>query len=317
MTPFAKLNTRAKGTLIMLFGIFFIIPDSLFIRLIDADSLVIAFWRCMLIGSVIFVGLLAYYRGSLWHHTKAIGIEGVVFAIATGTSALFFVVAIGNTDVANVVFILTTIPIFAAVFSAVLLREWPTRRTTITIGFVIVGIGIIASDSLTTGSGNMFGDLMALLTAALFAMAITMIRAKKDVSMLPALPFAHFGCALVLVFFVDVMSVPTHQWGLVWLHGGVFITLGTLGLSLAPRYLPSAEVGLFVLLEAVLAPILVWFWIGEEPTRNTVLGGVLVLVVLFVSNVIALIRANKRQKKMVAKIAQRRAQRATDSRNKP
>lgn len=288
------MSTRLKGTLITLFGILLIIPDSLFIRLIEADTLVIAFWRSALTGGTIFIGLALYYRGALLRHTRAIGWPGVVFIFASGSSALFFVVAIEYTRVANVVFILTAIPIFAAVLSAVLLREWPTRRTNITIGFVIVGIGIIASDSMQTGRDNLFGDLMALLTASLFALSMVMVRMKKEVSMLPALPLAYVGCAVLLLPFVDIWAVQTGQWGLVWLHGGVFIMLGTIGLSLGPRYLPSAEVGLFVLLESVLAPLLVWFWIGEEPTVKAIIGGVLVLGVLFVSNVIALVRANRR-----------------------
>ena len=44
-------------------------------------------------------------------------------------------------------------------------------------------------------------------------------------------------------------------------------------LTYAPRLITSAEVGLFLLGESVLAPIWVWLVIGEQPTDRVLLGG--------------------------------------------
>ena len=42
-----------------------------------------------------------------------------------------------------------------------------------------------------------------------------------------------------------------------------FLFLATCLLAMGPRYISSAEVSLLILLESVLAPLLVWAWIGE------------------------------------------------------
>jgi drug/metabolite transporter (DMT)-like permease len=52
-------------------------------------------------------------------------------------------------------------------------------------------------------------------------------------------------------------------------------------------------VALLILLESVLAPLLVWLVIGEQPGYWTIVGGVVVLGVLVVSNVVALRRTNR------------------------
>ena len=51
---------------------------------------------------------------------------------------------------------------------------------------------------------------------------------------------------------------------------------------------PAPQVGLFLLLEAVLGPIWVWLFIGETPTANAVLGGVIVVSAIVVHTLFCL-----------------------------
>lgn len=44
------MSDQAKGLLITCLGVLFVVPDSLFVRLIDAEALTIAFWRLFLAG---------------------------------------------------------------------------------------------------------------------------------------------------------------------------------------------------------------------------------------------------------------------------
>ena len=113
--------------------------------------------------------------------------------------------------------------------------------------------------------------------------------------MIPALPLAYIACALIILPFVEPLSIPPSQWWLVALHGGFFITLSSCMLALGPRYISSAEVALLILLESVLAPLLVWLVVGEQPGIWTLIGGAMVLSVLCVSNLIALQRHNRRR----------------------
>ena len=52
------MNTHLKGLMITTLGVLFVVPDSLYVRLIDADPMVPAFWRAMSSGVLILGGLL-------------------------------------------------------------------------------------------------------------------------------------------------------------------------------------------------------------------------------------------------------------------
>ena len=65
------------------------------------------------------------------------------------------------------------------------------------------------------------------------------------------------------------------------------IALGTCLLAIGPRFISAPEVALLILLESVLAPLLVWLIIGEDPGQWALFGGFIVLLALLISNFIA------------------------------
>lgn len=284
------MTDHHKGLLITALGVLFIVPDSLFVRLIDTDMLTIAFWRNLTSGVVAAVGLMVLARGRVVASVRATGWQGVVYAGGVALSGVMFVAAVSLTSVANVVFIIAAMPMFAALFSWIGLGERITRRLLLTMLAVAVGLAVIAYGSGTDERTNIVGDGIALALAAVFALALTAARTKRHVPMAPAVPFAFLGAALLLWPFADMWSIPDRQWLYVVLHGGVFIVASMTLLSIGPRYITSGEVALLVLLESVLAPLLVWAVVGEFPGEWVLAGGAIVIGALLVSNMIVLMR---------------------------
>lgn len=284
----AAMPDHLKGLLITALGVLMIVPDSLFVRLIDASALTIAFWRSLLCAATITVGVLLLQGPGAFRALFRLGPKLWLYIIPMGFTGFLFTLAVSLTSVANVVFIIAAMPAFAAILSRIFLGEKLSRRTLITIGVVVAGIAVIAYGSGETEHASLAGDLVALLVALVFASVLTTARSLKASSMVPAIPIAYFGAAIVLFPFAEPLSVPDGQWSYVALHGGVFIAGATAFISLGPRYLPSAEVALLILLESVLAPLLAWAVLGEDPGRWALIGGVMVLGALAVSNGIAL-----------------------------
>ena len=121
---------------------------------------------------------------------------------------------------------------------------------------------------------------------------MTAARQLRATSMIPAIPLAFLGASLVMWPIATPGPVFANQWPLLLAHGA-FISVSTCLLTLGPRYIISAEVALLILLESVLAPLLVWWVVGEDPGPWAIIGGVVVIGVLFVSNLI-LLRSRKR-----------------------
>ena len=283
------MNDHLKGLIITTLGVLLVVPDSLFVRLIEAEPTVTAFWRGLIAGSLVLFILIAVQGTRGFRAVLATGWPGVIYTVLIGTTAPAFVLAVTQTSVANVVFIFASMPVFAAAFSRIFLGESIRMQMVLTMAAVIFGLGVIAYGSGESEVASWKGDIWAVYVSAAFAAALTTARKVKATSMIPAIPFAYIGAACVLGPFVSPIEAFAPQWPLFLAHGA-FIGAASCLLALGPRYISSAEVSVLVLLESVLAPILVWVVVGEDPGPWALAGGAIVIGALVVSNVVNIIR---------------------------
>ena len=263
------------------------VPDSLFVRLIHAEPMVTAFWRSITSGFLILCFIILFQGLNGFRVVLNTRWYGLLYIVLIGTTAPAFVLAVTYTSVANVVFIFASMPVFAALFSRILLGEHIHKRMVLTMSAVIFGLAIIAYGSGFSQIASWKGDLWALYVSGAFAAALTTVRLVKSTSMIPALPFAYLGGAIIMSLFTEPLNAFFIQWPIILGHG-LFIGGASCLLAIGPRYIKSAEVSLLILLESVLAPILVWAVIGEDPGYWTIIGGLVVITSLIFSNLYVL-----------------------------
>jgi len=285
-----------KGIIITFFGVLFVTPDSLFVRLISSDALTIAFWRSFAAGLLILVALITFTGFKNIRSLFLMGKLGWLYCFLIGSTSPAFVCAVENTSVANVVFIFAAMPIFAALFSYFMLGETIPRRVKKTIISVSLGLIIIAYGTNENETSNWIGDLFALYVCVSYAVALTLIRKLKSISMLPAIPIAYLGSAIILFFFTDPFIGFEGNAYLYFLHG-VFIAIGTCFLAIGPRYISSPEASLLILLEAILAPLLVWVILYEYPGIWSLVGGTIIVLTLSISNLYSFSKVKRSQKR--------------------
>ncbi|MEM6577427.1 MAG: DMT family transporter [Pseudomonadota bacterium] len=280
---------HVKGLIITALGVLFVVPDALFIKLIPAEPMVITFWRGVTVAVFVLIFVVMFSGPRSIGAVLSQGWPVWLYMVLIASTAPGFVLAISNTSVANAVFIFASMPVFAAVFGWLMLGERIGLRMVLTMLGVFVGLSIIAYGSQHNQIASWKGDLWAVYVSAAYAMALTAIRKVRGVYMLPAIPVAFLAMAVLLWPFVDPMPDFFEQWPLFVMHGA-FIAVATSLLTLGPRYLSAAEVALLILLESVLAPLLVWAVLGEDPGPWALLGGAIVISVLVVSNLVVLRR---------------------------
>jgi len=285
------MSIYAKGFLITILGVLVISPDTLLIRLIDADTFTQLFWRGILSGSAVLLGYWAFTRQSLLTSLRATGWSGVWITLIFSLGTLCFVYSVTHTLVANTLFITSTSPVFAALISLFVLREKISLRTWLTIAATLFGIAIIASGSVNGGAGTVSGDLAALGGAISLAMTFSIARARRVASMVPATGVAGLLSGMIAIPLAPTLAVPADD--IVWmgLLGLLVVPLGFALLATGPRYLPAPDVSLLLLLEAIIGPLLVWLVLAEYPGTHTLIGGAVVLSAMTISNLIALRRA--------------------------
>ncbi len=205
---------------------------------------------------------------------KAAWIAGLFY----GLSTIAFLGGVFHTATANVVFIVAFTPMFAALFGWLALNEHPSRSTWITMVFMIAGVGLIVSGGLA--AGELLGNAAAVAAAMLLAAAITVGRkSRADLGLVPlAATIIPILAGLMMMQPSGIPWVAQPFW--VLLDGMIVLPLAFWCLATGPKYLSGPEVGMFYLLETVLAPIWVWLIFSEEINGRTLAGGAILVLAL-------------------------------------
>lgn len=252
-------------------------PDALLFRLLESSIWTATFWRMLLMGGTILAMLILTRRMRLLGDVITIGWVFIPAALCMSFSNLGFVYALTHSTVAETLTILATAPVFAAIFAA-LLGETPPIRTWIAAGVIAVGIAIIFSAGIELGS--LAGNAAAICAAIGIAAFFTFGRIKRECDMTSVLCAAGLTTAAACSFMAESLRPEPSDWPTLLMIGVIILPIAFTLITLGPRRLPAAEVGLLMLLETALGPLWVWMALDEMPTRATLLGGALIISAL-------------------------------------
>ena len=286
---FRMLSNQAKGLLITTLGVLVLTPDTLLVRMVEVNSITLLFWRgcATLTGLTLFTAL--QFKGDTADQFRQIGKAGIGVAFLMATSSFCFVLALYHTSVANTLVIISSSPMFAALYSRVFLREKIALRTFITMIIVIAAVSLIVSD---TGSDNsILGNLIAMGAAISMSGAFTLMRSGKRRNMVPATALSGLIVLVVAGLLSDSLALSSYQLLIVFLMGLSSVT-AFYCITIGTRFISSPEVSLLMPLETVLGSLLVWQVIGETPSPTAIFGGILVISVLTIHSLLSL-RNNK------------------------
>ncbi len=280
-------NKQVKGIVITSIGVLAFVPDSLLIRLIEANILETLMYRGIFSGLLICLWSLIFLQNDFTVFIKSPKTSGIIFMLSHAIGNFFFIAAIELTSVANALFIISTSPIFSMIISKLFLKESFNPRIAITIFGALIGISFIAYGSVHNTNTSFLGDIAAIGVAISLGVSLTAARKFKKVSIVPAVGISSLTTGIILILYLNTIIISISDLYLLIILS-IIVSVGTTMLAIGPKYITSAEVGLILLMEAVLAPIVVWFVLGENPGNLTILGGSIVLMVLIVSNIIAI-----------------------------
>ena len=102
--------------------------------------------------------------------------------------------------------------------------------------------------------------------------------------MVPAVGLGALLAGLLAGSLATTLTIPEGDRLWMGLMGLCVVPIAYACMTTGPRYLPAADVGLLLLLEAVFGPLLVWWVIGEDPGPRTLIGGAIVLGAIALSN---------------------------------
>ena len=281
-----NLTDQQKGSLMAFIAVMFITPDSLFIRLSNVDTWGLVFYRGIIPFFTVFLGMLIIYKFSFFKILFRSGYHGLIYVVTFSITNITFVVSIQNTNVANTLVMIATAPMLSAILGAIFLKEPPDKKTSISIIVTFLAIIYIFFDSLKLG--NFYGDILGFITAIGLAVGAVTIRSAKSKNLVPAAVVGKLFVATFSLFFIESFVLLDRDLIIVPLMCILCVAIPFVLVTIAPRFIPAAEVNLFFLLETIIGPIWVWLIIKEQPSIETLQGGAVIIITIAIHSFLKL-----------------------------
>jgi len=281
-------SNQKKGMMLAFTGMIFITPDSLFIRLANLESWNLIFYRGFIPFIVVFIGLLIIYKTKLINELINNGWHGFAYACVFTITNIVFVISIENTNVANTLIMIALAPMLSAIISLIFLKENPDQKTWVAIIITTLSVIYIFYDALD--AGDFLGNFLGLVCATGLAVGAVIIRSAKKISLVPSAMLGKLMVALIALFFANQLKLEGYDLTIIPLMCIMCVAIPFVLITLAPRYITAAEVNLFFLLETILGPIWVWMVIHEQPSIETITGGIVIIVTIGIHSILTLKR---------------------------
>jgi drug/metabolite transporter (DMT)-like permease len=247
------------------------------------------FWRSLFAFSFVFITLV-FQRKHPWTSIRAAGLPGLVSGLMWAMMFTAFLFALSLTTTANTLVVMSVSPLLTAVFAMLFLKDPVPLRTWIAAGAAAIGIAWMFGSSLEQHFLGMAIAFLIPMAAAINVVVLRAAAAKLD--LVPAVMLGGaLSCLIAMPFALPFSATPRDLALLAFL--GIFqLGLPCMLLVLASRALLAPEIALLGLLEVVLGPLWVWFAVGEDPGRATLVGGAVMLGAL-AANELAAFRAQR------------------------
>lgn len=256
--------------------------DVPLIRLAASDKWTLMFTRGLLLFIALTVLWMIVQRGWRGGVSYISGPAGVIAAISSTLANLMFLAAVTETTAANLVFIIALNPAICAVLAWIVLKERVPWQTGLAILLALFGVGIIGWNGLSQGTTT--GDLLALGVATCMAITLTAARWSGK-NIMTSLAIGALASACIAAPWAQPEALPAVSWGWLAINALLIVPVAMALLIVGPRYLPAPEVAMFFLLELILTPLWMWLIFDELPTREALIGGLIVFLTLLAHSV--------------------------------
>jgi drug/metabolite transporter (DMT)-like permease len=266
-------------------GIAAISTASIFIKLCNAHSLVIAAYRLGLASLLLCPFALSRRRyGSILRgRWKLLLLTGLFL----GFHFIFWVASLKYTSVASSVVIVSTNPIFVGLGSYLLLKERMATLTILGILLAVAGAVIIGLSDLTFSRYAGLGDLLALggaVMASGYLIAGRKLRQEMDLISY-IFPVYSGGAAVVLLIGlaagVSFFGYSSRTYALFLMLAIVPQLIGHSTFNWALKFFSASTVAVLILGEPIGSTLLAYVILGEMLSVWKVTGGICILAGIY------------------------------------
>ena len=272
--------SKKNAVMLILLGGTFMSFVGLYMRLVtDANGFQILFYRSLSLCAI--VGLVSCLRRRIGPVQFLRRLDQADFKMGSALALAFtcYVFAMLYTSIASTLFILSATPFIAAIIGWVWINEKPQNVTWIAMIIASCGVYLMVREGAQLGQS--FGNVMALISAACFALMLVLARKSGKQDVLGGTFTGGAICALIgagaTLFSGAGFAILPQDVVIILIMGAFGIGIGIAFVTWGASYVPAAEVSLLVLIESVLGPIWPWIFLGEAMSPTELAGGLTIL----------------------------------------
>lgn len=269
-------------------GVIAVSFSSLFVKMSEAHSFIIAFYRLLLT----FIILMPFSFKEKVIDIKESSFKDIALCSMSGVFlALHFIlwfVSLKYTSIASSVVLVTTQPIFVVLGSILLFRERISLKAMIGGVIALIGSFLIGAGDFQYGGTAVLGDILAIVAAVSVSGYLIIGRIARSRVSLGAYTFLTYGSASItlgLIAFLTGKSfypyAPT-QWMLFLGLAVVCTIMGHTVFNWALKYIKASVIAVGILGEPVGAILWAAVFLGENPTLRQMFSGLIILTGLFI-----------------------------------
>lgn len=289
---------RRQALLLMVFVPFLWSLAGIFTRQLSAiDGVEVVFWRSLFTALFVALYLLFFRKKRFLAGLKNMGFSGFLSSIMWAVIFTCFMLSLALTTVANTLVVGSITPLLTAFFSWLFLGQKTSIRCwmAIFIAFLSV-VWIFAGNSGGLTDNHLTGLFFALAVPFAYATNFVILsKAGKTIDMMPSIFLGGVLSFLMMTPLVFPLEATVKDIGILALLGVFQLGVPSLLLIYVSRFLLPAEMALFAMLEIVLGPLWVWIGMNEVPSKETLIGGSIVLLCIIFHEV-ALMQSKQKKK---------------------
>lgn len=280
---------NARQSTLLVIGVAIVSFSAPLIRLTEAPALTVAMYRNLFAAAVLVPLAFVFSRQQLRRLSRrdvlALVGSGLLLAIHFST----WIPSVRLTTVAASTVLVSTSPLWTALFARVFLRDRLPRAVLAGTGIAFAGAILISGFDFTLSIRAFGGDMLALAGAAAVAGHRVMgLGPRKRLEVLPFVAVIYGACAVALAIFVPltgnrVTGFSAESWAYMILMALGPQLVGHTLFNFLLRDVDPTVLAVAIMGEAVGATLLALAFFGEVPSIGAIAGGLLLLLGIFVA----------------------------------
>jgi len=267
--------------------------SSIFIKLCEAPSLSIAFYR-LLFTTLILLPLMVF-KPDVVKEIRGISRSDLLMMIIIGfvlsLHFSFWITSLTYTSVASSVILVTSHPILVAPVAHLFYKEYLSLRNIAGIAISILGVILLVSGEYTVAESSFIGDSLAFLgglAAGLYILGGRRMRKKVSIVSYGVVVYASGSVTMLIIcllFNSPLINLRVKDYIIILIMAFISGILGHTLYNWSLAYIRASVASVSLLGEPIVSSLLAYIIpsIHQEPTVFAIIGGCAILVGIYLT----------------------------------